>query len=340
MTTAFDISVLAPRYAQIALLNVQQEYPNKLDHVMNDAKEVRSPRDLHPAFYGSFDWHSSVHMHWLLVRLLRSAPDFIDHNSINTILDSHLSPLSIAGEIAYLNPAYRSSFERTYGWAWLLKLQTELILLSRTDAKAASWSVALQPLTDCFIKLYLEFLPRLPYPIRSGTHSNSAWGLLFALGYAETCGHHDLSELVQNRAYTWYAQDRRYPASFEPGGEDFLSAGLLEAVLMRRVLKEKFGDWWHEFCPDHANLVTWFTPITDIDRSDPRLCHLDGLNLSRAWCWKQVVDALPRTMQDAVKASIKEHLFTSLPHAGQGAYVGTHWLASFATLALTEPAAL
>lgn len=337
MTTTFDISALASAYGQLALLNVLQEYPNKLDHVMNEAGDARSPRDLHPAFYGSFDWHSSVHMHWLLARLLRVAPGKVDKPAIAALFDTHFSPQAIGGELAYLQQPCRSSFERTYGWAWLLKLQTELIVLSCNDARAGNWSSALQPLADRFVELYLDYLPRAAFPIRSGTHANSAWGLLFALDYAETCGHEALSFMIQDRARKWYSNDRNYPAAYEPGGEDFLSAGLLEAVVMQRVLKAGFATWWQDFCPAENELAAWLSPIAIIDRDDPRLCHLDGLNLSRAWCWKRLAGDLPAMLQNKAHASIKNHLRVTLPHAGTGNYVGTHWLASFATLALTEP---
>lgn len=337
MKAIFDIAALAPAYAQLALHNVRQEYPNKLDHVMNGAGDVRSPRELHPAFYGSFDWHSSVHMHWLLARLWRVAPDKLDKSAIAELFDTHFSQQAIAGEIAYLQQPLRSSFERTYGWAWLLKLQTELMALSREDTQAEEWSSTLQPLTDRFVEFYLGFLPRAAFPIRSGTHANSAWGLLFALDYAQAFGHEALDLLIHERARKWYLNDRIYPATYEPGGEDFLSAGLLEAVLMQRVLGGGFAAWWQDFCPDEKDLATWLTPVTVIDRNDPRLCHLDGLNLSRAWCWKMLAADLPDGLRGTALAAIQNHLLASLPHAGTGNYVGTHWLASFATLALTEP---
>jgi hypothetical protein len=337
MAATFEISGLASSFAQLALRNVRQEYPNKLDHVMNDGQDVRAPRALHPAFYGSFDWHSSVHTHWLLARLLRTVQKLPESSAIATLFDEHLSTHAIAGEVAYLNRPYRSAFERMYGWAWLLKLQAELIELARSYPPAGKWRTALQPLADRFVQHYRDFLPRAPYPIRSGTHANSAWGLLFALDYAQAIQDEGLSALIVHKARAWYADDRNYPAAYEPSGEDFLSAGLLEAVLMRRVLKEEFSTWWAEFCPDKEGLAAWLVPAAIIDRHDPRLCHLDGLNLSRACCWKMLADGLPASRQEEVQRAIAAHLHVSLPHAGQGDYVGTHWLASFATLALTEP---
>jgi hypothetical protein len=337
MAATFEITGFASSFAQLALRNVRQEYPNKLDHVMISAADVRSPRALHPAFYGSFDWHSSVHMHWLLARLLHVAPDLPEAFAVASLFDEHLSARTITGEAAYLDQPYRSSFERTYGWAWLLKLQAELIALAISHPPAVRWRNALQPLVDRFVQRYLDFLPRAPYPIRGGTHANSAWGLLLALDYAQAADNENLSALIHHKACQWYADDRRYPAVYEPGGEDFLSAGLLEAVLMRRVLKTEFAKWWEQFCPDEEGLRTWQMPVSLIDREDPRLCHLDGLNLSRAWCWRMLIDGLPASRQEGVQNAVETHLHVSLPHAGQGEYVGTHWLASFATLALTEP---
>jgi hypothetical protein len=336
MAATFEISGLASSFVQLALRNVRQEYPNKLDHVMDGAQDVRSPRELHPAFYGSFDWHSSVHMHWLLARLLRLAPDLPEAPAIALLFDEHFSTSAITGEIAYLDQPCRSAFERTYGWAWLLKLQAELLALARSYPPAVTWCTALQPLADRFVGHYLDFLPRSPYPIRSGTHANSAWGLLFALDYARAANDVKLSTLIDDKARAWYAADQHYPAAYEPSGEDFLSAGLLEAVLMRRVLDTEFGKWWADFCPDEQGMASWLTPVSIIDRGDPRLCHLDGLNLSRAWCWKMLAVGLPASRQEEVQNAIDAHLQASLPHAVQGEYVGTHWLASFAALALTE----
>ncbi len=332
-----QIAKLASPFAQLALHNVRQEYPNKLDHVVNGEEDLRSPRSLHPAFYGSFDWHSSVHMHWLLVRLMHLQPDLPEAADIITLFDLHFSPSAISGEVTYLEQTNRSAFERTYGWAWLLKLQNELNALSAPRPVAQRWADALQPLTDCFVERYLDFLPRARFPIRSGTHANSAWGLLFALDYAEAIGHQSLLALIRSKSLGWYGADQRYPAAYEPSAEDFLSGGLLEALLMQRVLEKEFASWWQQFCPDQQGLSSWLTPIAIVDRDDPRLCHLDGLNLSRAWCWRVLSNALPQSMQATVHRSIQAHLDTSLSHAGQGPYVGTHWLASFALLALSEP---
>lgn len=339
-SAAPPLSAAAPHasaFARVALENIRKEYPNKLDHVLNDPAELLSPRQLHPAFYGSFDWHSCVHMHWTLARLLRLFPDLPEAPQIIAALDAHLTPDNVGGEIAYLQQPSRTSFERTYGWAWLLKLHTELIRLASVNRRAEAWRDALQPLADVFVQRYLDFLPLTRYPIRAGTHANSAFGLLFALDYAECTQHLALRRRIEERANTWFGRDRRYPAAYEPGDEDFLSPGLMEAALMMRVVDGcSYVDWWEVFCPLPQDLQGWLTPVMVADRSDFRLAHLDGLNLARAWCWKSILPSLPLDMQAPVLASISAHIVASLPYACHGNYAGTHWLSSFALLALTE----
>lgn len=324
-------------FARIALANVRQEYPNKLDHVMNDASEVLSPRALHPVFYGSFDWHSCVHMHWLLVRLRRCFPTLPEAHDIRSTLDSHLTADAVAGELAYLLQASRQPFERTYGWAWLLKLQAELITAAATDSRASAWRDALQPLADAFVERYLHFLPLARFPVRAGTHANSAFGLLFALDYAECTQHFALRKLIVTKANDWFGRDRRYPATYEPGGDDFLSGGLMEAALMMRIVDGcSYADWWAIFCPAPHDLHAWLLPVPVTDRNDFKLVHLDGLNLSRAWCWKMLLPHLPRELHDPVRSAIGAHLCAALPHVCDGNYASSHWLASFALLALTQ----
>lgn len=327
----------ASEFARLALSNICQEYPNKLDHVINDAADILPPRALHPVFYGSFDWHSCVHMHWLLVRLLRCFPALPEAGQITATLDEHFSAARVADEIAYLRQPSRLAFERTYGWAWLLKLQAELIAASATIPRAVSWRDTLQPLAEVFVDRYLHFLPMARYPIRAGTHGNSAFGLLFALDYAQSIQHLALRKLIAAKANAWFGRDRRYPAAYEPGGDDFLSAGLMEAALMLRVVDScSYADWWEVFCPVPQDLQIWLSPVTVTDRSDLKLAHLDGLNLSRAWCWKMLQPHLPATLAAPVQAAIDTHLHAALPHACGGNYAGTHWLASFALLALTQ----
>lgn len=273
----------ASRFARIALRCVQREYPNKLDHVMNDSAEVRSPRTLHPSFYGCYDWHSSVHGHWMLVRLLRSVPGLPEAARIRSVLDENLDPASIEVETAYLDQRGRSSFERTYGWAWLLKLSQELHEWNDPDARR--WSIALEPLTRAIVKRYVTFLPKQNYPIRTGVHPNTAFGLVFALDYARSAGDTALESLACSRSRDYFDADRAYPLQWEPGGEDFFSPALMEADLMRRVLpRERFRQWFKAFAPAlyEPQQPPLLSPAIVTDRSDPKLVHLDGLNLSRA----------------------------------------------------------
>ncbi|MFT5535048.1 MAG: hypothetical protein ACI8WM_000154 [Burkholderiaceae bacterium] len=330
------LTLPASTYARIALDNILREYPNKLDHVMNTAVDVRSPRDLHPIFFGSYDWHSAVHMHWLLARLLHRQPDLPEAVEISRLFDRQFSSAHVAAEIAYLHQPSRTTFERTYGWAWLLKLQAELIEMARTQPRAAPWRDALQPLADAFVERFLHFLPLAQFPIRAGTHANSAFGLLLALDYAQAVEHTALRNQIHISSRGWYGEDQQYPAGYEPGGDDFLSGGLIEAALMRRVLDaEELVGWWQRFCPTDDALQCWLKPVAVSDRSDPKMAHLDGLNLSRAWCWSMLSPDIPVSLQEPVALAIERHLAASLPHAVGGDYVGTHWLASFAALALT-----
>ena len=331
---------LADQFAAVALYNIACEYPNKLDHVMNTRADVLSPRELHPVFYGSYDWHSAVHMHWMLARLLRLLPELAAASAIASQFDLHFSATHVAGEVAYLQQASRGTFERTYGWAWLLKLQTELNALATVHPRAAAWRDALQPLADMFVARYLAFLPKAQSAIRAGTHANSAFGLLFALEHAQALPDPALRDAIIERARNWFGHERRYPAHHEPGGDDFLSGGLIEAVLMSQVLNaQEFAAWWENFCPDAADLALWFDVVSVGDRTDAKMSHLDGLNLSRAWCWRILQPSLPATLSQQIDAAVARHLSASLPHAASGDYVGTHWLASFATLALTLTAA-
>src|SRR5258708_9314171 len=224
----------ASHFAGLAMKCIQKEYPNKLDHVNNDAADVRSPRAIHGAFYGCFDWHSSVHGHWMLVHLLRLFPAMPEAGKIRSALNANLEAKHIAGEVAYLKEANRASFERTYGWAWLLKLAAELHGWNDEDGRR--WSHNLQPLADALAEKYLSFLPKQTYPIRTGVHPNTAFGLAFALDYARAVGNQKLTSLIEERSRKYFGSDVNYPASWEPGGEDFFSPALIEADLMRRLI--------------------------------------------------------------------------------------------------------
>ena len=328
----------ASHFAQLALKCVRKEYPNKLDHTMNDGDEVRSPKTLHPAFYGCFDWHSTVHGHWMLVQLLKTFPNMPEAHAIREALGANLTEKNIAGEVAYLKQANRASFERTYGWAWLLKLEEEL--RSWNDEDGRKWSKNLQPLADGFVEKYLAFLPKQNYPIRTGVHPNTAFGLAFALDYARAAGDRKLAALIIERSRTYFGADVNYPAAWEPGGEDFFSPALIEADLMRRVLSQReFAAWFHRFLPAVARNQPkqLLQPAIVTDRTDPKLVHLDGLNLSRAWCMRSIVAALPANdpTRKILARSATAHAQAALPYVASGNYEGEHWLASFAVYLLT-----
>ena len=345
-----------PRFAALALGCVRREYPNKLDHVMHDASQAGSPRELHPAFYGCYDWHSAVHGHWLLVRLLRSNPGALPEADIRAALAENLTAANVRVEDEYFRDPGRAPYERPYGWAWLLKLHEELYRWA--DPDAARWFDALRPLAATVAGKYLSFFPKQKYPVRVGTHFNTAFGLSFAWDYAGALlgGSGDkaldaaslrqaglLKQLVAERARTYFAGDRDAPAAWEPSGDDFLSPSLAEADLMRRVLgAEEFPRWFEGLLPGlgegrYANLLA---PADVTDRSDPKIVHLDGLNLSRAWCMRSVAGALPggSPLRDLLVRAAARHAEATLPHVASGDYAGEHWLATFAVYMLsTEP---
>jgi len=325
-------------FAELALGGISREYPNKLDHVINGSADLLSPRALHPAFYGCFDWHSSVHGHWMLVRLLRALPGWADAASVRSALAANLTTANLQAERAYLDGPNRRSFERTYGWTWLLKLAEELYLWD--DPQAQQWSQDIQPLAEAFVALYLDFLPRQTYPIRVGTHSNTAFGLIFALDYARTVKRTELESLLTERAMHYFGADRDYPAQLEPNGNDFLSPALVEAYLMSSVMSSAgFLEWLGSFLPglQHGEPANLLAPSHVSDRTDPQIVHLDGLNLSRAWCMQGIASVLPAAAptRDTLLASAAKHANASLPHVASGDYMGEHWLASFAVLMLT-----
>jgi hypothetical protein len=328
----------AGRFARLALSNIEREYPSKLDHVLSGDEDLAPPRALHPAFFGSFDWHSCVHAHWLLVRVLELHPGLPEAAAIRKALDARIAPARIAGELAYLARPEARSFERPYGWAWLLKLAQALSDWDNVDAHR--WSAHLAPLTAAFADRYRNWLRVATYPIRHGMHGNSAFGLAFALDYA---GGRDtpLLDVLSITAREWYLADRDAPGAWEPSGADFFSPALIEADLMRRVLApNEFGDWLARFLPriDRCEPAALFTPAVVGDRSDPQIVHLDGLNLSRAWCWRGIAHALPAgdSRIAVATAAADKHLVAGLAGVSRGDYAGDHWLATFAVLALTS----
>ena len=320
----------ANRFAEIALGHVTKEYPHKLDHVMDGPEDVLGPRELHPIFFGSFDWHSCVHGYWLLLRTRRLFPHLPVARRVEALLDEMLTSDKVAGELAYLDRAYTGGFERPYGWAWLLALHAE------AQRHQAEWGANLDPLARAFADRFSLFLPKLTYPIRTGTHFNSAFALILALEWTEA-NDAQLDQLIRRRAGDYYAQDRDCPA-WEPGGDDFLSPALTEALLMRRVLEpEAFRAWFGAFLPKLpvGEPETLFTPALVSDRSDGKIAHLDGVNLSRAWCWRGLAEALDPELAELVRRTAEAHLDASLPHVA-GDYMGEHWLATFALLALAS----
>jgi hypothetical protein len=331
----------ASAFARLALKGIQKEYPNKPGDVLNGAVDIKIPRALHPAFYGSFDWHSSVHGHWMLVRLLRLFPELPEKRTIRAVLAEHLSAKNLQAEADYFARPNTQSYERPYGWAWLLKLAEELHAWDDPDAR--EWSKNLKPLADVLVARYLAFFPKQTYPIRSGVHPNTAFGLAFALDYARAVGHKPLIERMEERSRAYFARDVQIPASWEPDGADFFSPSLMEADLMRRVLSPaEFRAWLGRFLPDLAKgePKNLFEPATVTDRSDPQIVHLDGLNLSRAWCMRGIATMLPR--EDARRKLLAEaaacHAEAALRHVASGDYAGEHWLASFAVCLLSTPA--
>jgi hypothetical protein len=313
----------AARFAEIALGHVRQEYPHKLDHVMDGPEDVAGPSALHPIFHGSFDWHSCVHGYWLLMRVRRLFPDLPVRERIEALFEDMLTPAKVAGELAYLDRAYSGGFERPYGWAWLLALHREA---QRQDDPA--WAHALAPLAAAFAQRFSAFLPKLTYPIRTGTHFNTAFALVLALDWADE-NDAGLAGLIRTRARDYYSGDRDCQA-WEPSGDDFLSPALAEAMCMKGVLENQaFEIWFAGFLPrlDSGEPATLFEPARVSDRSDGKIAHLDGLNLSRAWCWRSLGRA----------GAAEAHLDASLPHVA-GDYMGEHWLATFAMLALEEDA--
>jgi hypothetical protein len=324
----------AARFARIALGHVAKEYPYKLDHVLTGPGDAQTPRALHPIFYGSFDWHSCVHGYWLLARLYRRFPANAEAARIRALFDAAFTPANVEAERAYLDRPSAAGFERPYGWAWLLMLAGELARHASPEGRA--WSAAITPLARAFAARFMAYLPKATYPVRAGVHSNTAFALSLAQDYAEAVGDGALAQLAADKAIAWYSADEDCQA-WEPSGDDFLSSALIEAACMRRALgPEAFPVWFARFLPRTAEgePASLFTPATVSDRSDGKIAHLDGVNLSRAWCWREIAAALPPgPVRDRAASAAAPHLDASLPHVA-GDYMGEHWLASFALLAL------
>lgn len=325
----------ASHLASLPLKCIGQEFPNKTNHTSNkDSDHVLLPKQLHPAFYGCFDWHSSVHGHWMLVRLLKLFPSLPEALQIRQALNRNLTKENLDNEVNYFNIPLSSSWERTYGWAWILKLDQEL--LSWNDEEGRRWHENLQPLTRKIIDLWKKFLPKQTYPNRTGVHPNTAFGLVFALDYASAAKDEGFERSIVVASKTLFTGDQNIPAAWEPNGSDFLSPSLEEADLMLRVLpKTEFLDWFNRFISLEGIKHLAILPIVS-DRSDLQIVHLDGLCFSRAWCMQRIADILPATdaRRKILVDAAKNHLATALPHVVSGEYGGEHWLASFAVYAL------
>jgi hypothetical protein len=327
------------RFANLALACVHREYPNKIAHILTSDADALPPRVLTPAFYGCFDWHSSVHGHWLLVRLLRLFPESSFTSRARSALQKNLTAENLLQEAAYFRGEGRASFERPYGLVWLLQLCAELREWDGDFAKALATN--LLPLEEEVVARLSEWLPKLPFPVRSGEHSQTAFALGLALDYARSVENKHFSKLLLGRAFQFYFKDRKAPLEYEPSGEDFLSPCLAEADVMRRVLgQQEFEVWLKAFLPQIPpnTSSTWILPAVSPDRRDGKLAHLDGLNLSRAWMLEGIASALepynPR--RHAVEAAAREHASAGLVAVTGDHYEGGHWLGSFAVYLVTR----
>jgi hypothetical protein len=327
----------ADRLANLALACVHREYPSKIGHTLSSDKDVLPPRELTPAFYGCYDWHSSVHGHWMLARLARTYPEAPLAAKAKQALRQSLSAENLQAEAKYLNGEGRASFERPYGLAWLLQLSAEL--QEWNDADARQWAAAIKPLEEAAVARLEEWLKKLTFPVRSGEHSNTAFGLGLALDYARQTQNAPLKALVESKARQFYGKDRACPFAYEPSGEDFLSPCLAEADVMRRVLsRAEFAKWLDEFIPGLARAPgDWLRPAVVADPTDGKLAHLDGLNLSRAWMLYGIVSALPESdpKVKVLRATAEEHSRDGLKSVTGEHYEGGHWLGSFAVYLLT-----
>ena len=318
---------LAAQMAQIALGHVTKEYPHKLDHVLVSDADALPPRVLHPIFFGSFDWHSCVHGWWTLLTLRRLFRHMAQAAAIGELADSSFTTDKVGAELAYLERPSSRGFERPYGWAWLLYLHLE------AARHEQAWAANLEPLARAFADRLRAYLEVLTYPIRVGTHFNTAFALTLSLEWTEQFDP-PLAHRIRDRARHWYGRDRDCQA-WEPGGAEFLSSALTEALCMARAEPPLFPQWFADFLPrvtmhEPASL---FSPAIVSDRSDGKIAHLDGTNLSRAWCWRSIAPLLPAAERAIAESAAADHLAAALPHIS-GDYMGEHWLASFALLAL------
>jgi hypothetical protein len=329
----------AEAWAQLVLENVDIEFPNKMSLVYVDASQVKTPKENFPAFYGCFDWHSSVHGHWVLVRLLKTQPDLKAATKIRTALNEHLSAENLQQEAEFFARDEHKAFERMYGWSWLLKLSSELN--GWDDADAVKWRENLAPLETVLLERIENYLPKLTYPIRTGQHTDTGFALGQLFDYSQVTNNTALEQQVRQCAKRFFLDDADYPVSYEPSGHDFFSSCWNEADLMRRVLSpEQFAQWLEKFVPDAATQLTDGTvePVEVSDVTDGKLVHLAGLNLNRAWCLKAIASALPAShpLRKPLQTSALRHLRAGVAYVNSGHYSGDHWLATFALYAITE----
>ncbi len=335
---------LADRFSRLALDCVQKEFPNKIARTTDTAEEIGRPKDLFPVFYGCFDWHSAVHGHWLLVRLLHVGPqDAAWREEAIAKLDANITPENVAGELANFRRDARGSWERPYGWAWVLQLTAELreMVKETEDPHAAKWLAALEPLEADIVVATKAWLPKLAYPIRLGTHNQSAFALGLMQDWAVIAEDTEFAALIESRARDFHINDKNCPLAYEPSGEDFLSPCLMEADLMRRFLSpDEFSTWLDGFLPTIPtdNSGDWLAPAIVKDASDGKLVHLDGVNSSRAWNLYNVARALPEydPRQGSLYAAAKIHMDAGVAAVSDEHYSGSHWLASFATYLMTD----
>ncbi|EMI43566.1 DUF2891 domain-containing protein [Rhodopirellula sp. SWK7] len=330
----------ADAWAELVLENIDIEFPNKMSLTYIDARQIKTPKQNFPAFYGCFDWHSSVHGHWVLVRLLRSMPDLPSATQIRATLDVHLSQENVEKEAAFFSRDEHKSFERMYGWAWFLRLAMELE--NWDDPDALRWRENLRPLERVLRQRIDAYLPLLSYPIRVGQHTDTGFALGQLLDYSKAVNHPDLAAVVAQTARKFYLDDKNYPVSYEPSGHDFFSSCWNEADLMRRVLPaDEFAQWLAKFVPNAKTQLTDGTiePVEVPDVTDGKLVHLAGLNLNRAWCLRAVANALPANheLKQPLLISARRHLRAGVKYVNSGHYEGDHWLATFALYAITEP---
>jgi hypothetical protein len=333
----------AERFARLALACVHKEYPNKIAHVLNSDADVKPPRELTPAFYGCYDWHSSVHGHWLLARLARTYPDAPFTREAKAALQQSLTEQNLRREAAYLQREGNAAFERPYGLAWFMLLAAELREWENESGNQAVpvHSDVLKPLEQAIRARLMDYLPKLQNPIRIGEHNQTAFSFGLLLDSARLTDDKPLADLLTRRTRDFYQSDKMCPLAYEPSGEDFLSPCLAEADVMRRVLSPgEFSRWLTQFLPQipRDGSAAWLKPAVVVDPTDPKLAHLDGLNLSRAWMLEGIASALPSsdTRVDSLRATARAHAEAGLAHVTGEHYEGGHWLGSFAVYLTTR----